>query len=171
MNNNLPTPDDLQKSWEDLGNIYAQHLEQHRVKIPKVRKYNEQAKSIWLAVLHYYKGVEVHKDDISKVCQRDKPSLKGDQQVRHLKRNGWHLTSDGKGNHLLDPYKPSPEWETDRIRREGRLTAKTFEDIKVTYENVVPLVERKKENLATDTVKTKSSYNKDTKTRQNPLQI
>ena len=135
MNYNLPTPHELQKTWEDLCNIYLQHLEQHEVKIPNVRRYNERAKSIWLAVLHYYKDENVHKDDISKVCQRDKPSLKGDQQVRHLKRDGWHLTSDGKGNHLLNPYKPSPEWETDRKRREGRLTATTFEDIKSTYEN------------------------------------
>jgi len=41
MNNNLPTPDELQKSWEDLGNIYVQHLEQHEVKLPNVRRYNE----------------------------------------------------------------------------------------------------------------------------------
>ncbi|MCE2402479.1 hypothetical protein J4G08_16545 [Candidatus Poribacteria bacterium] len=134
MNNNLPTPDDLQKSSVDLCNIYAQHLKQHEVKIPKVKKYNQIAKSIWLAVLHYYKGEEIHKDDISKVCQRDKPGLGGYQQVRHLKRDGWHLTSDGKGNHLLDPYKPSPEWETLKKQKEGILNAKTFEDIKAAYD-------------------------------------
>lgn len=133
MNNNLPTPDDLQKSWEDLCNIHAQHLEEHGVKLPNVRRYNQQAKSIWLAVLHYYKNKYVDKNFISRVCQRDKPNLATDQQVSQLKWDGWHLT--GKGNHLLDPYKPSPEWETDKKRRQGRLTAKDFNDIKETYEN------------------------------------
>lgn len=132
MNNNHPTPDDLQKSWEDLCNIHAQHLEGHQVKIPKVIRYNEQAKSIWLAVLHYYKGEKVHKRVISEICQRDNSDLGPDQQVRHLKRDGWHLT--GRGNHLLDPYKPSPEWETDKRRRDGILNAKTFDDIKAAYE-------------------------------------
>ena len=135
MNNNLPTQDDLQKSWEDLCEIHAEHLEKHGVKLPKVRRYNDRAKSIWLAVLHYYKGEKVHKSFISQICQRDKPDLGPDQQVRHLKRDGWHLTSDGGGNHLLDPYKPSPEWETDKKRRDGRLNAKDFDDIKEVYEN------------------------------------
>lgn len=135
MNNNHPTPDDLQKSWEDLYNIYVQHLKEHEVKLPNVRRYNEQAKSIWLAVLHYYKGENVHKSFISEICQRDNPNLGPDQQVRHLKRDGWHLTNDGRGNHLLDPYQPSSEWETDKKRRHGRLRAKDFNGIKDAYEN------------------------------------
>ncbi len=134
MNNNLPTPDDLQKSWEDLCNIHAQHLEKHGVKLPKVKRYNEKAKSIWLAVLYYYKGENVHKSFISQICQRDNPNLGPDQQVRHLKRDGWYLTGE-QGNHQLDPYKPSLEWETDKKRRDGRLNAKYFDDIKETYEN------------------------------------
>lgn len=135
MNNNLPTPDELQKSWEDLRNIHVQHLEEHEVKIPNVRRYNERAKSIWLAVLHYYKGKNVHKSFITEICQRDNPTLGPDQQVRHLKRDGWHLTNDGRGHHLLDPYQPSPEWETDKKRRHGRLKAKDFAGIKEAYEH------------------------------------
>ena len=137
MNSNLPTPDDLQKSWEDLCNIHAQHLEKHGVKLPKVKQYNQQGNSIQLAVLYYYyeKGKDVDKNLISRVCQRDiqGKELSGDQQVRQLKRKGWHLT--GRGNHLLDPYKPSPEWVTDKKRREGRLNAKNFDDLKTVYEN------------------------------------
>lgn len=128
----LPSEDELQQSWEDLCGIHAQYLEEYGVRMPGVNRYNETAKSIWLAVLHYYTGQEVHKKFISRVCQRDKPDLGPDQQVRHLKRDGWHLTGSG-GNHCLDPYQPSPEWETDKRRREGRLDAQTFGELKTVY--------------------------------------
>ena len=101
----LPSPDELQQAWEDLCDIHAQYLKKHGVRIPKAEKYNEIGRSIWLAVLHYCKNEEIHKDFISQVCQRDKPDLGGDQQVRHLKRAGWHLTSSSRGYHRLDPYK------------------------------------------------------------------
>ena len=42
------------------------------------------------------KNEEVHKDFISQVCQRDKPDLGQDQQVRHLKRDGWYLAEDAR---------------------------------------------------------------------------
>lgn len=129
----LPSQDELQQAWEDLCNIHAQYLKEHEVVLPNVKQYNELAKSIWLAVLHYYSGEEVHKRFISQVCQRDKPSLGPDQQVRHLKPDGWYLTGKG-GYHRLDPYKPSPELETNKKRRDGRLNAKTFEDLKTVYE-------------------------------------
>ena len=171
MNNNLPTPDELQKSCEDLCNIHVQHLEEHEVKIPNVRRYNERAKSIWLAVLHYYKGKNVHKSFITEICQRDNPTLGPDQQVRHLKRDGWHLTNDGRGHHLLDPYQPSPEWETDKKRRHGRLKAKDFAGIKKPMNTAAPLVAQKKVNRAIDMVKTKSNCNRDIKILQNLPQI
>ena len=70
MNDNLPTPDELQKSWEDLCNIHAQYLKKHEVFLPKVKQYNQQNNSIQLAVLHYYKDEDVHKDKISQNCNR-----------------------------------------------------------------------------------------------------
>lgn len=130
----LPSQDELQQAWEDLCNIHAQYLEEHGVLIPGVSQYNQTAKSIWLSVLHYCKNEEVHKDFISQVCQRDKPDLGQDQQVRHLKRDGWYLVEDTRrGYHRLDPYQPSPEWETDKKRRDGRLDAQTFGDLKAVY--------------------------------------
>ena len=130
----LPSQEELQQAWEDLCNIHAQYLEDHGVRIPGVNRYNETAKSIWLSVLHYCKNEEVHKDFISKVCQRDKSGLGQDQQVRHLKRDGWYLVEDARrGYHRLDPYQPSPEWETDKRRRDGRLDAQTFGELKTVY--------------------------------------
>lgn len=131
--NNLPTPQELQQAWEELCEIHSQHLAKHEVILPQSNQYDEIAKSIWLAVLHYYKGQYVHKNDISVICRRDKPDLGVDQQVRHPKRDGWHLTGTG-GNHQLNPYQPSPEWITAKNRRKGILNATDFDDLKRAYQ-------------------------------------
>lgn len=133
MNGELPTSADLQAAWEDLQDIYVSHLERHEVKIPQTDYYDGLAKSIWLSVLHYHEGKEVHKDLISDVCQRDLPGSARDQQVRHLKRDGWRLASAKRGYHKLDPYQPSLEWINDKARRDGILNARSFEDIKVVF--------------------------------------
>lgn len=130
----LPSPAELQKSWNDLRDIHTEYLKKHAVKIPKHERYDQVAKSIWLAVLHFYKNEPVHKDLISDVCQRDRPTLGRDQQVRHLKRDGWKLTGSG-GCHQLDPYQPSLEWLNESTRHERRLNATTFAELKKQYGN------------------------------------
>ena len=132
MSEPLPTEDQLQAAWNDLRDIHVRYLQRHGVKLPETEKYNGTAKSIWLSVLHHFTRQPVHKNFISDVCQRDKPELARDQQVRHLKRDGWHLTGTG-GYHQLDPYQQSPEWITEQTRQTGRLNAKTFDDIKRKY--------------------------------------
>ena len=128
----LPSPEELQRAWLELCQIHAQYLKPHGVHLPKANQYNDTGRSIHLAVLYYFKSQKIHKDVISRVCQRDKPSLGADQQVRHLKRFGWHLTGT-KGYHCLNPYQPSSEWQSDKKRRDGRLNAKTFNDLKLIY--------------------------------------
>ena len=130
----LPNPEDLQKAWQDLCQIHAQYLQRHGVILPATAQYTGRAKSIWLAVLHYYENQEVHKDVISDVCQRDKSGLARDQQVRHLKRDGWRLTGK-RGFHKIDPYQPSLEWINKKSRQAGRLKAKTFAELKQVYGN------------------------------------
>ncbi len=130
----LPSQAELQKAWDDLRDIHTEYLQRHSVKIPNTLQYNQWAKSIWLAVLHFYKNTPVHKDKISEICQRDHPNLGRDQQVRHLKRDGWKLTGS-HGFHQLDPYQPSLEWINKSTRREGRLKATTFDEIKNLYGN------------------------------------
>lgn len=129
---NLPSPRELQNAWESLQKIHAQYLAPHGVKIPQATDYRELGRSIQLAVLYYYEGETVNKNLISEICQRDAPHLAADQQVRHLKRDGWHLT--GRGSHALDPYKVSPEFETDKRRRQGTLNASDFEDLKEVFD-------------------------------------
>jgi len=131
--NALPNKDDLQSSWEDLQEIYTEYLKPHGVKIPSAERYDEVAKSIWLSVLHYYSGKEVDKNTVSDIVKRDRPDLNHDQQVRHLKRDGWTLI--GRGKHTLDPYRPSLEWINTKNRREGRLNARSFDDIKTLFGN------------------------------------
>ena len=128
----LPSQQALQAAWANLREIHAQYLRRHGVKIPNTDSYDARAKSIWLAVLHEAAGKPVHKNIISDVCQRDKPGLARDQQVRHLKRDGWRLAGEG-GLHTLDPYQPSLEWINQRARRAGRLSAKTFAELKGVY--------------------------------------
>ncbi len=127
----LPSPHELQEAWEDLRNIHTRHLAHHGVKLPNATKYHETGKSIQLAVLHYYKGETVDKNLISEICQRDAPYLAADQQVRHLKRDGWHLT--GRGSHSLNVREVSPELKTNQARRQGTLNAKDFEDLKDVF--------------------------------------
>lgn len=134
MSENLPSKEDLQLAWDGLCAIHAKHLQVYDVHISNTKRYDRFAKTIQLSVLYYYKGEEVHKDLISDVCQRDLSNPGRDQQVRHLKSDGWKLTGE-KGYHCLDPYEPSPEWLTERNRRQGRLTAKNFDDIKALYGN------------------------------------
>ena len=130
---NLPTPDELQIAWLDVRDIHQRFLLKHGVKIPNTDQYSTHSKSIWLSVLHHYFGQFVNKNLISDICKRDYPELGHDQQVRHLKRDGWNLSSEGRGNHKLDPYRPSPEWINEQVRRTGRLTASSFQDIKTLY--------------------------------------
>jgi len=129
----LPSEFELQEAWEELQEIHSQYLARHEVSIPRVSQYNQRAKSIWLAVLFFYVGEDVHKNTISAVCQRDNPDLAPDQQVRHLKRDGWRLISDGRGNHNLDPYQPSLELLNDKARRDGLLSAESFEQVKKAF--------------------------------------
>jgi len=129
----LPTPSDLQSAWEEIQDIHEEYLERHEVKLPNAVHYSEQAKSIWLAVLYYYQDEHVDKNTISTICMRDNSDLGHDQQIRHLKRDGWHLS--GRGKHKLDPFKPSTEWLNEKTRREVRLNANDFIDIKVAYGN------------------------------------
>lgn len=129
----LPSDSNLQNAWDELQDIHEEYLAKFDVKLPRANLYNERAKSIWLAVLYHFVGKDVHKNTISAVCQRDNPNLAPDQQVRHLKRDGWKLISDGNGNHKLDPFQPSLELMNDRVRRDGLLSAESFEDVKRTF--------------------------------------
>lgn len=62
------------------------------------------------------------------------PHLGSDQQIRHLKRDGWNLITPRGGKHRLDPYKLSPSFARDYSRKAKVMKATDFEDIKKAHD-------------------------------------
>ena len=129
----LPSKDDLQKAWEDVQALHRVHLAKHEVKIPDVPRYDEHQHALWLAVLHHFKGEEVDKNFMSQVAARDMPDLSPDQQVRHLKREGWEIQGSKPGLHKLDPFRPSSEFLNAEAAKRARLDVGSFSDIKAAF--------------------------------------
>lgn len=128
----LPTRKQLEQAYEKAARIHKTHLDQHDVKMPQMSSY----KWVWLAMLVHFEGVPVHKDDISDAVRRVFPGAGRDQQVRHLKRDGWNIESAGAGEHVLkDPYKPSSDFVNERTRRLGQISAEDFEGLVKAFGN------------------------------------
>ena len=111
--------------------MHKKHLNPHGVKIPSNYNFEKSNKSIWLAFMHL-SGEEVHKDDLSAITQHFNPNAGQDQQVRHLKRDGFNI-GDKPGIHKLDLNTPSAEFLTTSKLKNNLLNAKDFEDIKKSY--------------------------------------
>ena len=128
----LPSIEELDAAWVDIERIHDEHLAQHEVRLPSPTTY----KRIWLSMLHHYCHRPVHKVEISEAVQREYPDAGGDQQVRHLKRDGWNITSPKRGCHQLkDPYRPSQEFYNEQNRRRGRSASKDFSELKKRFGN------------------------------------
>lgn len=128
-----PEPDkaELDAAFADLQRIHRTHLAQHNVKLPEP---NSQ-KAWQLSILHHAKGELVHKDTVSRIVRQYLPNAAADQQVRHLKRDGWNITGSRGYHALKDPFRPSEEYANERARRQGRLNADTWDEVKQTFGN------------------------------------
>lgn len=125
-----PTRAELDRAFAELERIHRTHLVQHGVRLPAPGS----AKAFQLAVLWHWRERSVHKNEVSEIVRRELPEAAPDQQVRHLKRDGWNIT--GRGRHqLADPYRPSPEFANEMARRRGRLDASTFDELKAAFGN------------------------------------
>lgn len=128
----LPSRSQLETAYQEAARIHKTHLDQHGVKLPAT----STRKWVWLAMLMHFQGEPVHKDAISDAVQREFPGSGRDQQVRHLKRDGWNIEPAGNGEHILEnPYTPSQEFVTQRARRQGRISAEDFESLIKTFGN------------------------------------
>lgn len=127
----LPTSDELQAAWEEVQDLHQQYLAIHGVRLPSAEHYTEHNRALQLAVLWHCRR-EVHKDEISAVAQRDLVGAAADQQVRHLKRDGWYIGPKA-GRHKLDPYRVSQEFQNANARRRKRLTGGNFDSIKQAF--------------------------------------
>lgn len=124
-----PTRAELDEAFADLARIHRAHLAQHDVKLPGAGT----ARALQLAILWRCRDHEVHKDQVSRIVRREIPGAAADQQVRHLKRDGWNITGTRGRHRLAEPYRPSADHANQRARRQGRLQAETFEDVKQTF--------------------------------------
>ena len=130
MADEIPTSQELDLAYDEVSRIHGEHLNQFGVRLPA----KTSAKWVWLAMLYHRQGERVHKNEISEATRIIFPNAAPDQQVRHLVRDGWNVENIGDGHHVLhDPTQPSQTYLTDRARREGRLSAQTFEDLKAVY--------------------------------------
>ena len=128
----LPLHQQLEEAYQEAERIHKTHLTQYDVHLPRWPRY----KAIHLAMLMHNLGKYVHKDVVSDAVQSIDPQAGRDQQVRHLKRDGWNIESDGKGRHrITDPYNPSPEYTASRTRRQGRITADDFDSLVKLFGN------------------------------------
>lgn len=121
--------DELEVAWQEVRELHKEYLERHDVKLPS----RESFKWVWLATLWHHRDRHVHKDEVSRAVRLVFPDAAADQQVRHLKRDGWSIESDGKGGHKSNPYKPSPEYVNELARRKGRIGASSFDELKTVY--------------------------------------
>ena len=118
---------ELDTAWDDLVEVHREYLKPHGVQLPTKKTYQW----VWLAVLFRFKDQCVHKDYISEATHRIFPKAGKDQQVRHLKRKGWNISTQEckSGEHKLDPYQPSKTWIQEQARRSARMNSSSFETL------------------------------------------
>ena len=127
--------DNLEKVWLELKEKHAEYLDKYGVKLPR----EGTAKQIWLSVLYEAHKINpsafVDKNEISRIVMKFRPDLGMDQQVRHLKRDGWNLITEKQGRHRLEIKEPSPSFAQDATRTTNLLLSENFDDLKVAHNN------------------------------------
>ena len=103
-----------------------------------------------LQLIFLYKHIHcfVHKDLVSEFVRKYKPSAALDQQVRHLGTQLlWYVLNKSAKvpdkdevvpsgyNYLVSIETPNPKAVALALKRSGRLAAKSFDDLKIVYEN------------------------------------
>lgn len=130
MTRPLPTVEELATAWVEAKRVHRSHLAPHEVKLPR----EDSPRRIWLAMLFHYQPNPVHKNEISDAVRRELPDAAPDQQVRHLRSDGWNVEDHAPGLHALaDPFRPSPDYANERVRRSGTIAAADFEALKQRY--------------------------------------
>ena len=134
--------EECEKIWQEIKEVYQNYLASRGVKLPEWRS----AKSLWLVYLYKFRKYQVHKDTISDFV-RNLKKIGRDQQVRHLAADGWYLLNRNEyipetnqkvanGYHVLfDIKNPKPTFLYKILKREGRLSAKCWEELKIVYDN------------------------------------
>ena len=120
------TKKQIKAGYDRAAQIHKDHLAMDNVKLPAWGN----AKSYWLGILMHYSPDAVSKNDISDMTRRHL-DVGSDQQVRHLKRDGWNITKPTRDTHALaDPYKAHSGYARQQHRAARLINATDFEDIK-----------------------------------------
>jgi len=138
------SPEERKKLYQEIKEIHDKHLKQYNITLPK----EDSNKALWLIYLYKYRRKLVHKDTISNFVKSIDSNAAHDQQIRHLGREGWYVLNKGDlipgtddqkmsvGYHLLyDINFPKPSYLHEQLKRTGRIGAKSFEELKVVYNN------------------------------------
>ena len=135
------SPEEISRWYNLLKEEYNTYLKQYSVSFPK----ESSSKSLWLVFLKKHEGKLVHKDTISAFVNSVNPKAGKDQQVRHLASQGWFVLNKGdkipnlnekvpSGYHILmNTESPKPAFLWKALKRAGRISAKNFEQLKITY--------------------------------------
>ena len=127
----MPTKKEIKTAYDEAASIHRDHLAADDVKLPQWGT----AKSYWLGVLMHYSPDYVSKDKISDIT-RQHLDVGTDQQVRHLKRDGWNLVSGKRGEHaIINPFESHSGYARQIIKELKTLAAGSFADIKTAYAN------------------------------------
>lgn len=130
MSRNLPTDEQLENAWVEVQRVHREHLNKHGVRLPT----QASPRWIWLAMLFHFRPGPVHKNEVSDAVRRAFPAAAPDQQVRHLKREGWNIEGESPGAHVLaDPFRPSSEFVSQDAHKRKRVAARVFDDLKTAY--------------------------------------
>lgn len=128
----LPTQEQLDQAWIGVEAAHKKYLARHGVKLPSKDEYTW----IHLAMLYHFKDHDnpfVHKDLISDAVRRVFPTAARDQQVRHLKGEGWALEGPRGYHAIREFHRVSTTFQNDKARRAGRLDDATFDQQKKAF--------------------------------------
>ncbi len=114
------------------------------------------AKELQLIFLCKYRHKLVHKDLISAFVRKHIPDAALDQQVRHLgTQNHWNVLNKGASipdedekvpsafHYLVSIDQPNPAVIYDELKRQGRVAAKDFDELKIAFDNCCATCGRK----------------------------
>lgn len=92
--NHLRNRQKRDKIWQGLVNDYQTYLQAEGVRLPR----RNSSKASWLILLKAFETAQIQKELFGDFTKIENPNASGDQQVRHLKRDGWYVL--GKGDEI-----------------------------------------------------------------------
>ena len=120
----------MDAAWREVETAWRDNMERYGVRLPA----ENTANRLWLSILWLHRGEEIHKQAIAKVVTHLRPDLFGDQQVRHLKSQGWRDIGGRRGWHRIDFTGVNPDWLIRQTRRGAAIPAESWEEVKARYD-------------------------------------